>query len=46
MQELTENYKKAELESVNEFPFWKEIKVFYSKADNLFKSTLDWIRYE
>jgi len=33
----------AELRCVVEEPFWREIKRFYYRADNLFSATLDWL---
>lgn len=40
---LKQGYGNAELVRVVEQPFWKEIKEFYNRADNLFAPTLDWI---
>lgn len=40
---LKQRYGSAELAQVVEQPFWKEIKEFYNRADNLFAPTLDWI---
>lgn len=45
-EKLRNIYQKAELKSVNEFAFWKEIKKFYYKADDLFKTTLEWLENE
>jgi pimeloyl-ACP methyl ester carboxylesterase len=41
--ELAALYANCELRAAVEEPFWKEIRFYYPKADNLFRSTLDWI---
>ena len=43
LDELAGRYKNAEITIADEFPFWKEIKVYYPKADNLFNVTLKWL---
>lgn len=42
-EKLSTRYEGSELCVVNEQPFWKEIKSFYSRADNLFSATLNWL---
>lgn len=42
-EKLSVRYEGSELCVVNEQPFWKEIKSFYSRADNLFSETLKWL---
>lgn len=37
-------YPKAELALCAEEPFWKEIKTFYPRADNLFGATISWLQ--
>lgn len=36
-------YSKADLLLSIEEPFWKEIKTFYSRAENLYNNTLNWL---
>jgi exosortase A-associated hydrolase 2 len=43
LNELAAGYPNADIVVAIEEPFWKEIKVFYSIADNLFNSTLEWL---
>ena len=43
LENLKAAYAKAELILSIEEPFWKEIKTFYSKAENLFHNTLSWL---
>jgi exosortase A-associated hydrolase 2 len=42
LEVLRASYVNAELALVAEEPFWKEIKTFYPRADNLFAATLEW----
>ena len=44
LKSLSEKYTNAELSHVEEEPFWREIKRYYGKADNLFSVTLDWMK--
>jgi hypothetical protein len=41
--ELVSLYDRVLLALCTEEPFWKEIKVFYGKAVNLFEDTLEWL---
>lgn len=43
MELLANSYKNCTTRITPEFPFWKEIKVFYSKAPQLFDNTLEWL---
>lgn len=43
MEALAETYMDSLLLLANEFPFWKEIKLYYSKAPDLFNKTLEWL---
>lgn len=43
LQRLVEQFDRAELQVVQEDPFWKEIDRFYEDAPNLFGVTLDWL---
>ena len=43
---LLSQYAKAEYLLSIEEPFWKEIKKFYSRAENLFDGTLKWLEQE
>jgi exosortase A-associated hydrolase 2 len=36
-------YQNMELRISSEFPFWKETKVYYSRAENLYKDTIGWL---
>jgi hypothetical protein len=40
---LVDRFRSAELVSVVEQPFWKEIREFYGKADRLYAGTLEWL---
>lgn len=42
-ERLSQLYEGSELCVVNEQPFWKEIKRFYSRADNLYSTTVKWL---
>lgn len=44
LQALCDAYPQAELGMSVEEPFWKEIKTFYPRAQNLFATTFDWLR--
>lgn len=41
---LTEHLADARMEVVEEEPFWREIKPFYARAEQLTRATLDWIQ--
>jgi|MTBAKSStandDraft_2_1061841.scaffolds.fasta_scaffold55995_2 exosortase A-associated hydrolase 2 len=41
---LQNKYKKAELLAVTEEPFWKETKFFCSRAENLYNTTISWLK--
>ena len=43
LEKLQSLYKNAETRCVVEEQFWKEIKSFYQKAENLSAVTLDWL---
>ena len=40
---LTSLYAKGDLSMAIEEPFWKEIRAYYYKAENLFQSTIQWL---
>jgi hypothetical protein len=44
IQILDSLYPNISLQEVEEQPFWKEIKEYYSKAPNLFNTTLEWLQ--
>ena len=39
-----QTYKECAAISVVEEPFWKEIRLYYPKAENLFGKTLEWLK--
>lgn len=41
--ELSKSYQNAVVLNANEQQFWKEIKTFYERADNLSEVTLNWL---
>jgi len=41
--EIIENNDNLKISLVNEEPFWREIKKFYSIAPNLFSNTFEWL---
>lgn len=43
LQALCDAYPQAQLALSVEEPFWKEIKTFYPRAQNLFATTFDWL---
>ena len=43
LEEFKSSCSNADLILSIEEPFWKEIKIFYSRADNLFHDTLKWL---
>lgn len=43
LAQLASAYEGAALSTVIEEPFWKEIKAYSAKAENLFRVTLDWL---
>jgi hypothetical protein len=43
LKTLAEKYSRAELVQAVEEPFWREIKRYYGKADNLFNVSLNWM---
>jgi exosortase A-associated hydrolase 2 len=40
---LAEMFRRGKLSEAIEEPFWKEIKSYYAKAQDLFRVTLDWL---
>lgn len=42
LESLAGKYKNSVLEHVSEEPFWREGKKYYSKAPELYKTTLEW----
>ena len=42
-EKLSEMYTNVETKLVVEAPFWREIKEYYSRAENLFQTTVDWV---
>lgn len=44
LDSLKAGYMNADLKLSVEEPFWKEIKTFYSRAENLFNNTLSWLK--
>lgn len=40
---MKEKYLSAEIAVAVEEPFWKEIRQYYSKAENLYQITMDWL---
>lgn len=42
-EHLGQTYKECAVISVVEEPFWKEIRLYYPNAKNLFKETLEWL---
>jgi exosortase A-associated hydrolase 2 len=44
LRPLAEAYTNGCLEETTEEPFWKEIKRYYANAENLFKTTENWLR--
>jgi hypothetical protein len=43
LEHLKSLYSNADLTLSVEEPFWKEIKTFYSRAENLFHNTMSWL---
>ena len=43
LEKLQSTYKTADLAVSIEEPFWKEIKLFYAHAENLFQTTFKWL---
>lgn len=43
IEQLKQTYVECSAISVVEEPFWKEIRLYYSKAENLFNATLEWL---
>lgn len=43
LEALCRNYHDAGMQIAVEEPFWKEIRAYYPKADNLARVTLEWI---
>jgi exosortase A-associated hydrolase 2 len=43
VKRLAECYRKGQLVEVTEEPFWKEIKMYYSKASKLYEMTINWL---
>lgn len=43
LNKLKEKYARCDLAVAVEDPFWKEIKPFYARAENLFRLTHDWL---
>ena len=44
LRKLKEKYARCELAVSVEEPFWKEIRHFYSRANNLFQMTMNWLK--
>jgi len=44
LKALADCYRHADLREAMEEQFWKEIKRYYERAENLFDVTLDWMR--
>lgn len=44
IEQLRHAYQNCDLAMAIEEPFWKEIRFYYSKAENLFHITLEWLR--
>ena len=44
LEALRSAYPRADLAMSVEEPFWKEIKIFYPRADNLFGVTFNWLQ--
>jgi exosortase A-associated hydrolase 2 len=44
MKRLRERYPNGTLTVAVEEPFWKELRRFYSKAENLYEKTIRWLR--
>lgn len=40
---LSDKYKNIDIQQAAEEPFWREIKRYYGRAENLFGVTLNWI---
>jgi hypothetical protein len=43
LEDFSKTYPKSTLINAPEYPFWKEIKVFYSKAPHLYNLTMEWL---
>ena len=43
IEALANLYSKGDLCLAIEKPFWKEIRAYYSRADNLFLATINWL---
>jgi exosortase A-associated hydrolase 2 len=43
LEKLRASYPSAEMRTVQEEPFWKEIERFYDRAPNLFATTIEWL---
>jgi exosortase A-associated hydrolase 2 len=46
LEALRSHVAAADLQIVQEEPFWKEIQWFYDRAPNLFRNTLSWLGHE
>jgi len=44
LKRLRDGYQNGTLAVVAEEPFWKEIRIFYSRAENLYAMTMDWLK--
>ena len=44
LEALASLYTKGDLSMAIEKPFWKEIREYYYRADNLFHNTLEWLK--
>ena len=44
IEQLRGTYHNCDLAMAIEEPFWKEIRSYYSKAENLFDITFEWLR--
>jgi exosortase A-associated hydrolase 2 len=43
LQDMARFYRRSEFRQAAEEPFWREIKLLYGQADNLFRETLQWL---
>ena len=43
MEQLAQHFAECDVTQADEYQFWKEIKIYYDRAENLFAETLNWI---
>lgn len=43
LENLASHFEKCQIRKAQEFQFWKEIKIYYDRAENLYTETLSWI---